>query len=443
MSRDSLVETSLAGLRPVGVHGRRTLDSWGQIVAFIEADPELGEAHARLFAEPVSDDWTSVEWYRPPRLEGAALPLEELPPPARESLKERARRLTAELHARAEVLRASPREDLSRMGELLGTALLVPEDQGVLYDIGGQPVMINWATLNDVPSPPLAVLEDYLRATPVAPEAAVEPELPMPTPVAAGPGHVLASTLVIRDPWSWWNLLWLLFALLLLLLLFLLFVACGLGLPVGGGLVDFCPRVSAVSPALAEARERGEDLRSELERLEASLQDLPHCPAPPAAESPEPPRAAELEPTPPEPPAEEPDAFDEALEDVRPADVGDILVTLLWTYRGYPDLDLKVACPDGSLIYFNRPTSCGGRLDVDANGANDRRDRPVENIYWEAESAARGEYTVFVDNYKGRGAGNAAVPFELRVKIGDNSKVYEGAVAPPGTGDFVATFIIE
>ncbi|SMF66242.1 hypothetical protein SAMN06265365_1263 [Tistlia consotensis] len=435
MSRDSIVETSLVGLRPVGIDGRRTLDAWDQMVAFIEADPELGPEHARLFAEPVAEGSDAVEWYRPAGLEGEAVPLEDLEEDRQDQTRLRARSLSEALRARADVLRASPKEELRRMGETLNSALLLPAERPILYDVGGQPVLINWGTLNDLPDPPLAVLQDYLRAKPppVEPAPLKPPPLPPPATAAEPAGQLLASTLVITERWSWWNLLWLLFALLIALLLFLFFFGCGLGLPLGRGLIDYCPRTLLATPALADERARGNALQAEMERLQATLRDLPPCSARAHAD------AAGDAP----PPPGEPDSFDRALEGVRPRDRGEILVTLIWEAAGYPDLDLKVVCPDGSVITYNHRSSCGGLLDVDANGGDDRRDSPVENIYWEAGRAGPGKYRVFVDNYKGRGAGVSPVPFRLRVKIGDEAKVYEGRVAPSGAGDYVASFTLE
>ena len=409
MSRDSLTETSLAGLRPVGTGSRRTLDAWDQLVAFVEADPQLGTEHAQLFAEPVTEQSNSVEWYRPAGLDGEAIACSDLPEDEQEKLKARARQLTEEVQARADELRRSDREELRRMGETLATSLLLPSGREILYSVGGQPVFVNWGTVDDVADPPLAVLEDYLRPAARAPEA----YRPAGGALASG-GTTLFSTLVIRRPWTWWNLLWLLVALLLLAIFFLLLLGCGLGMPVGQTFLSYCPSNQVMADdQLALERQRTNELDSELDRLMDALYGLPRCPRPPIEET-EPPVTEDAEEIPdsgivddPETTeetdtTEEADAFDDRVEEAG-GTVGDITVTLIWD--GYPDLDLIVRCPDGTLISYERPSSCGGRLDIDANGADDRRDRPVENVYWPGGAAAPGEYQVYVDNFDGREAG--------------------------------------
>jgi hypothetical protein len=443
MSRDSLIETSLSGLRPVGIGSRRTLDAWDQLVAFVEADPQLGTVHAQLFAEPVTEQSDSVEWYRPAGLEGEAIACSDLPEDEQEKLKARARQLTQEVQARADELRRSDREELRRMGDTLATSLLLPSGREILYSVGGQPVFVNWGTVDDVADPPLAVLEDYLRPAAKAPE----PYRPTAGGALAAGSTTLFGNLIIRRPWTWWNLLWLLVLLLLLAIFFLLLLGCGLGMPVGQTFLSYCPdsgRAMADDP-LAQERQRTNELDSELDRLMDALRGLPRCPRPPVEEH-EPPVTEEEDEIPDggadgdTEDTEEADDFDERVEEAG-GTVGDITVTLIWD--GYPDLDLIVRCPDGSIISYERPSSCGGRLDIDANGADDRRDRPVENVYWPQGAAAPGEYQVYVDNFDGREAGMAPVPFSVRIQVGEEATVYEGAAAPPGGGDYVATFTIE
>ncbi len=427
MNRESIAETTLAGLRPAGIGGRRTLDAWDQLSAFIAYDDKLGPEHARVLAEPVIGNDGSVEWYKPSGLDGNAIAISDLPAVEQEALKTRARELTEAIRNRAEELRSESREDLRRMGETLSSALLLPREEEILFSIDGSPVLINWGTLNDVPEPPLAVLEDYLRATP--PPVS---ELPVSEPPAAA--SVLHSTLAIHDRWSWWNLLWLLFTLLLAFLFFLLLFGCGLGLSAfRGGLLDYCPGRALARGALESERERGAALEAEIRRMEEATAQLPDCARLQTAQSPDPEAS----------PPEDEDSVFERRRAQAGGETGEVTVTLIWDGAGYPDLDLKVICPAGDTINYRSPSSCSGNLDVDANGGADRRAEPVENIFWPEGAAQPGIYQVYVDNYDGRNLGDRSVPFNLEVQIGESKTHHEGRVAPPGQGDFVTSFSVE
>ena len=109
--------------------------------------------------------------------------------------------------------------------------------------------------------------------------------------------------------------------------------------------------------------------------------------------------------------------------------VGEVALTLSWD--GDADLDLRVVCPDGAVVYFQNRTApgCGNaRLDVDAN-ASQVRPSPIENVTW-GETAPPGHYRVEVHNYKGRSAGEQPVPFRLRVKQGNQERILEGSATP-------------
>lgn len=69
--------------------------------------------------------------------------------------------------------------------------------------------------------------------------------------------------------------------------------------------------------------------------------------------------------------------------------------------------------PTGGTIYFgNRRarSTCGGMLDVDANGTDGIRENPVENIFYETlRTMWRGTYNLSVHNYTRRSSGSGFV----------------------------------
>lgn len=107
---------------------------------------------------------------------------------------------------------------------------------------------------------------------------------------------------------------------------------------------------------------------------------------------------------------------------------GDVQVTLRWSNLN--DLDLHVIDPAGEEIYFQRRTSAsGGRLDVDSNAGcvNNMTERPVENIFWGAGQAPRGQYQVSV-RYFQQCIETAPTPFEVRLLVDGQSQLFTGEV---------------
>lgn len=98
-------------------------------------------------------------------------------------------------------------------------------------------------------------------------------------------------------------------------------------------------------------------------------------------------------------------------------------VSLAWNHGSDYDLGLKT--PSGQICYFgNRSTSCGLRLDVDANGGGiTNRVDPVENIYT-SNPLKDGKYTVRVDMFNLRNAADRNSPFQVQIQIGDEIFTY-------------------
>jgi hypothetical protein len=95
---------------------------------------------------------------------------------------------------------------------------------------------------------------------------------------------------------------------------------------------------------------------------------------------------------------------------------GDLCCRLAWNYKD--DLDFHMEEPDRNKIYFGvrrQLSSCGGMLDLDANGVDGQRDDPAENIFYNSKAKMKeGIYILKVHNYNRRSDG---VGFEVEVEF--------------------------
>ncbi len=122
------------------------------------------------------------------------------------------------------------------------------------------------------------------------------------------------------------------------------------------------------------------------------------------------------------------------------AKTGAIQISLIWD--GPHDLDLHCFDPNSDDISFSSPRSrSGGQLDVDSNAGCEKntRDKPVENIVWDAGSPPEGPYQVLVHFFTpcprvGRidpNRKNFETPFQVRIladgeeKLFSNTATYE------------------
>ena len=96
--------------------------------------------------------------------------------------------------------------------------------------------------------------------------------------------------------------------------------------------------------------------------------------------------------------------------------IGDLCCRLAWEYAD--DLDFHMKEPGGFEIYYlNRRTksSCGGELDLDANGADGQKADPAENIFYaDRKKMQDGVYTLLVNNYNRRSDGKG---FEVEIEF--------------------------
>ena len=95
---------------------------------------------------------------------------------------------------------------------------------------------------------------------------------------------------------------------------------------------------------------------------------------------------------------------------------GELCCRLAWEYTD--DLDFHMYEPSDSHIFFRnvrRLSQNGGMLDVDANGFDGMKARPVENIFYTSISTMRnGDYRLAVNNYSRRSDG---VGFEVEIDL--------------------------
>lgn len=116
-------------------------------------------------------------------------------------------------------------------------------------------------------------------------------------------------------------------------------------------------------------------------------------------------------------------------------------VTIRLSWSTIDDLDLHVTEPSGERIYYgNRQSASGGQLDVDSNAAcASQTTTPVENVYWPASGAPRGEYSVRVHVW-GDCDDVPEVAFRLRI-MSDGRVIYDSGGVLQGDGDeFIYTF---
>jgi len=120
---------------------------------------------------------------------------------------------------------------------------------------------------------------------------------------------------------------------------------------------------------------------------------------------------------------------------------GEVQFSLAW--HSLNDVDLHVIVSSGEHISFaHRTSKCKGNLDVDmnaesaANSSNNDANasaekrysaEPVENVRWLERTAPSGRYSVIVNQYRWRD-GQRRDPFQLLVKLGEETQIIEGEV---------------
>ncbi|MGB3314429.1 MAG: hypothetical protein WBB85_08445 [Albidovulum sp.] len=462
MARRFLTETDSSGFRALVVGQHQVHDSWDQIQAFLKS--KLTAEHAAIFAEPYRGKG-SISWMASSDAEPK--PLRDLDEETQSAVVGKLTALLADISALAEEMEASNQTQQRQWASLLKDIQRLPAGKNLsemVYEADGQPILLLWGMRDENSVELSALLTERLIQTQQVRRATAGPAAKA---VASGP---IAA--VGRSFWIW--LLWLLFIFILAIILWLLLRACSAGVPAGFSFFGNCASPSIV----AEAEDERAELLLELERLRRLASQSPQCRLDSSeadrtivpGEATDPSRATQVdpkadpnvnptaetdEPTP-IPDFDETD-IDRAREEASGQE-GDVTVTLLW--NGYSDLDLMIDCPGGGRVVKSRgvQTKCGGRVDVDANLCSEReraqvgavcsrysnqpQQNPVENAFFFADGAEAGQYKVLVRHYaSSKDSANAAVPFVLQIRRGDERKRYQGTIEP-GKLDEVARFSV-
>lgn len=407
-----LATTTAEGLRPLGTAPQRSFELIHATVA-----TRLGDAHAALFAEPVSTKFgDSYDWYA--TVPGTAAKLTSLSEAEQADLRATLGQLSGDIAELAQAYLESDNGDDQRLGEALQNALEVPGEDfiHVLTRADGsmQPVLVNWAWIADQQAAPRGVLRGMDTRQPPKPAAARPPaQDPLPaSPVlaAAAVSGTSAAPAVGHAASFWWLWLgWLLLALMIAAILLLLIAPCALRLP---GLTSFCPQLDARATVL-QAETAQLEQRIALTERRIALADQA-C---------QPPRVAEI-PVPATADAGAPE-IDARLQE-RGAQRGELTISLAWDSRA--DLDLHVTCPAGLRLWYGAREGCGGMLDIDDNrNAQVARTDPIESTFFTAP--APGSYAIRVEYFTGHGASGPQA-FRLRIQSGTEVTTLSGSVGP-------------
>lgn len=413
-----LTTTSTEGLRPLGTAPQR---SWELVTSTVRQ--RLGDRHAALFGEPIATEHGDrFDWYAP--VEGRAEALTALDAAEAEAVRADLDALTGDIRDLARTIEETGQDaEARRLAEALRNAVEHPSEASlwVVRDPEAerppQPVLVNWAWVEDRQR---AVRGDLsgrdTRSDAVRPAARVAAGAAAGAAVASGPAAARQRGAAGWLGWLYW-LLWLLLLLILLAILYLAIPACGIR---GVAWAQFCPPPAAAADAAAREAARIEDEIAGLERRIA-IADRACQPAPQPASLPEPAP----------PPATDPDI--QRRLDRAGAEQGDLSFSLSWDNTS--DLDLHVTCPTGSTVSYRNVAACNGRLDVDANAGNVRRD-PVENVFY--RDPPGGQYRIRVHLFTAR-SGSGAIPFTVQLRQGERITYREGRVSR-GQPNWTTTF---
>jgi hypothetical protein len=382
-----IATTRQRDFRPLGTAGQFAVESWSVLTTLLRR--ELSPAHAALFAEPVVDAARGeTDWYADG--DGAAMSIGLADPAVQSGAATERQRLEQDIRGLAARKRAARDESERFLGDMLELALSVP-GQDQVYVLGTRPVLVAWGHAPAGGATEQVVLTGLSDAAPVPMTILPPPRLPavvsqlrrwlLPALLASFLLPLLALLLLLFDPFGWYA--------------------------VAAPQCHVAEGQPALLAALRDAAGVEATLRAALAQVteEAGRRHL-QCPPIQVQAAP-----------PPVPPSS-----DVQRAEQRGAHTGKLQIILAWEDRN--DLDLHVFCPGGEELSFNKRQSCGGELDVDANGdyltANVS---PVENVYF--TDPAPGIYRVVVDPYAMRVAVDS--PFRITIRRdGEPDRVIQG-----------------
>lgn len=301
-----ILSTRKGDYRALAFQGSQVYACHAQLSGLLRT--HLGEAHARLLAEPLMDpQGTAVDWYT----SGPVQPLAELPAETQEAVKTRLQGLLSDIEELAASLQTDSDPYKSLCGTMLHLATRFPTQECLYASLPSgepasppQPVLVCWGMSLSSATAQEGIYA--MGATPFSPA----PQTPLASGASGDPDRIvregevterpivapLPPTVVVEgEPW-WKKLLMLLLGLLLALLLFwglhFLFPwVPPLPLPAG------CARTPAVEPPqpAVQPADPGPSeadltaLRAELEVLRQAAQKRAEAcqpPAPPVVEEP-------------------------------------------------------------------------------------------------------------------------------------------------------------
>lgn len=140
MPAATLVRSTLTGVRPLGVRGEPLHTTHEQIRGVVRR--RLSERHARLLAEPQTDDiGRRIDWYS--EVEGTVAPLSSLSPGSRAAALAEVESLGKDIEGLGARLAETPSDDARLLGRALALAVRRPSDDYVFL-VGDQPVVVCW-----------------------------------------------------------------------------------------------------------------------------------------------------------------------------------------------------------------------------------------------------------------------------------------------------------
>lgn len=395
-----LTSTTSKQLKQLGSPGQRSVE----LIRATLSDC-LSERHAELFADPVpSPAGDRIDWLT--ELDGPATRLSDLPDEDADTVRIQLTGLVSDILSLADTLENNEDKAEQRLGEALRNAVEIPDEADSIFvvetpdgDAAYQPVLVNWAHRSDMIRAQGGILSGRVPVNTPASRADKETDWINSQTVAP-----VQAVLVDRSPHPWWWLLvplWLTVAVLTAWLFWLMIPTCGLNF---GDRFNFCP--NEVVEEFIDEREQI-FLLNRIDQLEREFAILDEGCAPPPE---------------PEPEARLNYDIKERL-DQKNAQEGELTVTLAWDNT--TDLDMHLTCPGGETINYNNRNSCGGILDLDANGGSKLTSEPVEHIVFENPSL--GEYRVQVYMYKDT-APPTTHAFSIRIQIGSEVQDLSGFV---------------
>jgi subtilisin family serine protease len=142
--------------------------------------------------------------------------------------------------------------------------------------------------------------------------------------------------------------------------------------------------------------------------------------------------------------------LDKALEMVKSGETvdctpapstGDVQILLSW--NNYNDLDLICTDPQGATVWYkNTRTPSGGQLQIDMNREYPDSRTPIENIFWQPGGAPNGTYNVYLLYYAKHESAIDETPYTIKVKYGDKTDEYQGAIKKEDKAINICTFTL-